>query len=444
MALAIAVTFLLLAASCGDGGDGKVPPALPPATMPDPPPLPSIAAAECTIDTALRGIYTDGTHAVETTDGINAALADASASGCGRAQLPAGTYLIGKELDPYTLTGIKMPGGMALVLDPAALIRVVPNDNPYYCAIDIDGVSNVEVSGGEIEGDRATHSFENPDVTGSSTHEFGYLVCIRGGYSPLNSDVVYIHDIRLHGATGDGVCIEAHGEGGSNTGITIRGCEIFDNRRQGISIVGGSDVLIENNEIHSIGGTAPQFGIDIESENHRSANVVVRGNRFHDNKGGDFVACDGENVWFLENTCDQGADNWQTDGPVVYWKKAQVTIRGNTITMDAGSSNGKLGIIEYDISERPIGVPTVIDGNTLNGCGIMATDDVHVIISGNQVGDYFIWMENLTGLVLTGNSIETTGGLGFVFRNVRGEAGGNMLNGAPVEFPLTDDEPFSN
>jgi len=63
MALAIAVTFLLLAASCGDGGDGKVPPALPPAPMPDPPPLPAIAAAECTIAPALWGIYTDGTHA---------------------------------------------------------------------------------------------------------------------------------------------------------------------------------------------------------------------------------------------------------------------------------------------------------------------------------------------------------------------------------------------
>jgi poly(beta-D-mannuronate) C5 epimerase len=437
----MAVAAIILAVACSDEG---APPALPPAALPGPPLLPTIPEAECEIDLALWGIYADGTHAVETTDGINAAIADAAAGGCGRVRLPAGTYLIGKELDPYTLTGIKMPGDTAFVLDPEAVLQIVSNDNPYYCGIDIDGVRNVEISGGAIQGDRATHTFDNPEISGSSTHEFGTLVCIRGGYSPQSSDIVYIHDITLHGATGDGVCIEAHGEGGSNTNITITGSDIFDNRRQGISIVGGSDVLIENNEIHHIGGTAPQFGIDIESENHMSANVVVRGNRFHDNKGGDFVACDGTNIWFEGNTCEQGTDNFQTDGPVVYWKKAQMTIRNNTITMDAGSYNGRLGIIEYNLYERTIGVPTVIEGNTCNNCGIMVTDDVHVIISGNQITQYFMSMSNLTGLVLTGNSIETTTGLNYWFKNVKGRASGNRLNGAAVEFPLTEDRSYSN
>ncbi len=83
----------------------------------------------------------------------------------------------------------------------------------------------------------------------------------------------------------------------SGGAITIEGCSMFDNRRQGISIVGGMRVLIENNEIHHIQGTTPQFGIDIdididldiESLSYLSRDIAIRENSFHHNRGGDFV-----------------------------------------------------------------------------------------------------------------------------------------------------------
>jgi poly(beta-D-mannuronate) C5 epimerase len=419
-------------------------PADPPAVLPNPPSRPVIPEKECEIDLVRWGIYADETHAVETTDGINAAIADAVSSGCGRVRLPFGTYLIGRELDTYRLTGIQMKSDMAFVLDPGAVLQIVSNNKPYYCGIDIDGVHNVEVSGGEIRGDRTTHNFDNPQTLNAPTHEFGHLIYIRGGRSLLNSDIVYVHDITLHEATGDGMCIGAHGDGESITNITITGNKIFDNRRQGISIGGGSDVLIENNEIHHIGGTAPQFGIDIESVNRMSGNVVIRNNQFHDNKGGDLVADDGTNIWFEGNTCEQGTGNAQTAGPVVYNEEAQITIRNNTISMETGSSNGRLGIIEYNIGSRATRVPIVIDGNTLNNCGIMVTNDAHIIISDNRISNYFLLMKNLTGLVLTGNSIETTTTPAFLFDSVSGRASDNKLNGATIEFPLTIDQPYSN
>jgi hypothetical protein len=124
-------------------------------------------------------------------------------------------------------------------------------------------------------------------------------------------------------------------------------------------------------------------------------------------------------------------------------RKAYVTIRSNQISMQAATPNGKLGILEYGLGTRATGVPTVIADNTLDGCGIMADDDEHVVISGNAISDYFLWMKNLTDLVLTDNSIKTTT-LGYLFRNVTGRASGNTLNGAPVEFPLTSDQPYGN
>ena len=407
-------------------------------TLPALPTLPTIPATECQIDLTQWGIYADATHAPETTEGINAAIASAVAQGCGHLHLPAGDYLIGKPLDSYTTDGIHLLSNMALELDGGATLQMVTNNTPCYCTIDIDGIHDVELSGGTIRGDRATHSYDNPDAPDAPTHEFGYLFCIRG-----NSDIAFVHDVAMADATGDGVCIEATGAGASCSNVTIAHTTIANSRRQGISVVGGTSVLIEDNEIHHINGTAPQFGIDIESENHVSRDVIIRNNSFHDNAGGDFVACDGTNLLFEGNSCVQAGGTGQTDGPVVYWTASQPTIRSNTISMETGSSNGRIGIIAYHLGTKPTAAPTVVDGNVLDNCGIDVTDDAHVAVTNNQVHGMFLWVENLADLSLTGNVVESAD-LGFVLRNVTGSASGNTFNGAPIEFPLSSDQPYSN
>jgi parallel beta-helix repeat protein len=434
---------------CGEGYPGTWNPAAPGplrCTCPAPgtPHRPAIPDRSCLIDLARWGIYADGTHAPETTDGINAAIAATVAEGCGRIGLPAGTYLIGKPYADYATDGIHLLSRMALVLDPGAVLQMVTNDSPFYTLLDLDGVHDVEITGGTLRGDRPTHSFDNPGAPGNETHEFGYLIYVEGA-GGTNSGVVWIHDIELADATGDGITIEPQGAGASCTDVTITGCNIHHNRRQGISIVGGTRVLIENNEIHHIAGTAPQFGIDIESEDHASRDVVVRNNRFHDNAGGDFVKCDGNNILFEGNTCEQGELASQTDGPVVFWREGDVTIRGNSITMTVPTANGRLGILEYALGTKDTGIPAVIAGNVLEGCGIYAYDDAHVVVVDNRVHEHFVAMKNVQDLLLTGNSIDaTTDWYGYLLQNVTGSASGNTRNGAAVNLPLSADEPFSN
>jgi len=62
----------------------------------------------------------------------------------------------------------------------------------------------------------------------------------------------------MYDLTGDGSLVL------ESDNITFINNNIHDNRRQGISIVGGIKVSITNNEIHHISGVSPQFGIDLE------------------------------------------------------------------------------------------------------------------------------------------------------------------------------------
>jgi hypothetical protein len=432
------------AACCDNGIAGTWDPtAAPPLRCTCPtalPTSPTIPQSECTIDLGQWGIYADGTHAAETTDGINAAIVSAVGGGCGRVQLPAGTYLIGKPLDSATTDGLHLLSNMALVLDPAAVLQMVTNNTPFYNLLDLRNVQNVEITGGSIRGDRLTHVFDDPGQPGNDTHEFGYLVYIREA-----TGLVFVHDSELSQATGDGVTIEPIGAGASCADITVTHCNIHDNRRQGISVVGGTRVLIENNEIHHINGTAPQFAIDIESENHISRDVTIRSNSFHDNTGGDFVKCDGRNILFEQNTCTQGDLQKQTDGPVVLWRKGDATIRNNTITMTVPTANGMLGIVEYALSKKGTAMPIVLDGNVLNECGISNDADEHVVVVNNQVHDHFIAMSNIQDLWLVANSIDATGGCDtFMFNTVTGSASSNTRNGAPVDIPLDSNKPYSN
>jgi hypothetical protein len=66
--------------------------------------------------------------------------------------------------------------------------------------------------------------------------------------------------------------------------ITVKNCEICNNRRQGISVVGAKSVTIENNNIHDIKGTAPESGIDVEPGFYPANDIFIRNNQFANNE----------------------------------------------------------------------------------------------------------------------------------------------------------------
>jgi len=397
---------------------------------------PTFADGEYVVDLERWGISADGTNAEATTDGINAAIRWAAEQGMPHVRLPAGTYLIGKRLYDHYTGGIELVSGLALHLDGATL-RIVPNETWAYCGIAIDGVHDVGVYGGTIEGDRDEHTY-----AGDMTHEDGHCICV--GHE---SERVEIAGVTLRNPTGDGVAIVAEGDAGSSCkDVTIRDSEISRGRRQGISVVGGTNVWIENNEIHHVEGTAPQFGIDLEGMHFENRDIVVVNNRFHHNRGGDFVNADGRNVWFEGNVLDQtGLEGPQTDGPFVHWDETDQVVRGNTFVVTTGSSNGRWGVIGYafDGHVRKNPAANWFEHNRFVGGGLHMMHNQGYQVRGNEFDGAMILGYRIACLRLEDNDV-TNEGETYKFKEVRGRARGNVKNGEPIDLAMSDDEPFTN
>jgi hypothetical protein len=82
--------------------------------------------------------------------------------------------------------------------------------------------------------------------------------------------------------------------------VTVKNSETGFNRRQGITIAGGKDLVVMNNKIHDISGTAPESGIDIEGgtggNGPPNMDIQILNNYFYNNNAYNVILYDGENV----------------------------------------------------------------------------------------------------------------------------------------------------
>ncbi|UFJ42038.1 hypothetical protein LOK74_05935 [Brevibacillus humidisoli] len=126
------------------------------------------------IDPAAWGIYTDGTHAKATTDGLNAAIQYAKSEGYSEVFTPKGKYLIDAvsktSSKPENGGGVKVPSNMKLLMSPETELKVEPNAALGYSCIYLDDVENVMIRGGMLTGERYEHDYS--DQT-RPTHEWG-------------------------------------------------------------------------------------------------------------------------------------------------------------------------------------------------------------------------------------------------------------------------------
>lgn len=161
--------------------------------------------------------------------------------------VPSGTYMVDASVSIKPNTDNKIE----LVND--ATIKAISNDLDTYCVVDVNGVSNVEIFGGTISGERTTH-------TGASG-EWGHCVKINN-----NASEIYIHDINLVEAWGDGIYFNAC------SNVSTSRVHVNNVRRNGYSIISMTNYLSEDDFIENTSGTSPNSGVDIEP--NTSANVL--------------------------------------------------------------------------------------------------------------------------------------------------------------------------
>lgn len=428
--------------------------------------LPDKHTKEYVIDLEHWHISNQRGDPIETRTRMNEAIKWAIDNGYDKVVVPAGAYLVGEQESSNYQAGIELQGNMTLELSPGAVIEMAANDKWNYCVVTVSGKSNITLRGGALLGDRKDHKY---DANGGG-HDEGHGVCVWTAV-----DRILIEKMELHELTGDGVLIVGAAKSGEaaekpSTNVTIRNNNIHHNRRQGVSIVGGHNVVVSDNHIHHIEGTAPQFGIDIEGAGRTDKDILINRNSFHDNAGGDFVTSSGHNVWVEENTMTQcqvdDAGNYdpslpcelksQSDGPIIHWKETDNVIVNNTVRMMKPTANGMWGILGYTggggaTRENPVG--NYIAGNTLHNAGIHAVNNKLYFFSGNTINEGTMLVAWVGCTRFEGNHINRVKGLTYMFRNTAGIAEDNFVNraeGAPpdkevaVHFPMADDSPYRN
>ena len=245
------------------------------------------------IDKVKYNIVPTKANARATTDSINKAIEDAKLLGYKKIRLEEDEYWIcsdknirwGKPRD-----GIFLPSNTEFDLNNSTL-RLVPNEKVVYGLIQLHAVENITIKNGHLIGDRYQHSYVN-DPEGP-THEYGF------GINILASSNITVQNMIIEQIPGDAIILigsaQANNPDGSRRycqNVTIQNCNLFDCRRQGISVCHAKDVYIYKNEIHHIGGdgsvdpaggTDPGCAIDIEPGPFEQYGLIAVNVRVHEN-----------------------------------------------------------------------------------------------------------------------------------------------------------------
>ncbi len=179
--------------------------------------------------------------------------------------IPDGVYMInGAAINDVRSdnpdSGLVLHSNQKLLLSDNAILKLIPCATKNSCVLRIEsGCENVEIEGGNIEGDKYEHL--------GTTGEAGMGIYLSG-----NKNVV-IKNINISKCWGDGLIVNNSKNVGdyANTELKQVSENIYaynvicnDNRRQGMTIVGVDGAVFENCKFTNTGGTNPQAGVDIE------------------------------------------------------------------------------------------------------------------------------------------------------------------------------------
>ncbi len=360
-----------------------------------------------------EGVYVNwfgalGKYPINDTAAINSAVNYLNSMGGGELHFQPGVYGVSATGD---YAGIQLKTGVYLNLN-GSKIKAIPANSPSYRLINIEQSNNCGVFSGEVQGDRADNN-----ATGEHGHGINII------YNCAN---VTIRDVKVYDCFGDGIYT-----GRLCNNVKILNSTVTNNRRNNISVVSTSNILIDGNEISYANGTAPETGIDVEPNigDLVSRNVIITNNRIYGNakQGVDFpgpytgvlvenavvaknhIYENGQagikasyikNITIDENHIYKNGTNGIVDSAAL---ASSMIIRGNII-----HSNGSTAIDGFASNSN-------ISGNTISnhmsGYGIRWKYGQNVTIAINKInstGEDGVLYERAYNSIITGNSIKNT------------------------------------
>ena len=311
----------------------------------------------------VRDFGAVGDGATNDTAAINAAIRSLGATG-GTVSIPDGAY----QIDP--VVSIKLASNVALVLSQNAVLNAIPTRSAGSAVVLLSGITNAQVSGGRIIGERVAHL--------GTTGEWGMGIQVMGSSS------ISISNVDVSDCWGDGFYIGALGPGRESRNVTLTSCVGRNNRRQGLSITGCITAVVEDCQFTDTNGTAPSAGIDLEpNAGLRVTDIIVRRCELARNAGYGLllVGASVTDVTLESNRCTDnsgpGIDLMRgVSGTVIRWNTIE---RNNTygVLFEGAHYND---IAENAISDNSAGTPDAFPNIRL------ATGSSHNTIVDNKFG----------------------------------------------------------
>ena len=160
---------------------------------------------------------------------------------------------------PYRCNQLTLNSNSIYVCEPTTVIKAndtwINSDLWQAPLIDFRKITNVKWLG-----NGATITMNKPQTP---TVEHAHCMGTRGASN------IYIENMILSNASGDGFYIDQYDEDTTNTpssNVTINNIYCNNNARQGMSIVSGYNLSIKNSVFANTVGLAPQSGLNIEPE----------------------------------------------------------------------------------------------------------------------------------------------------------------------------------
>jgi hypothetical protein len=296
---------------------------------------PTRARGTAVLDVRSFGAVGDGVR--DDTVAFQAAINALPSTG-GTVTVPAGTYLID------AVRTIKLRSLMHLQMSPDAKLVAKPNSAAKYTVLVIYGINDVEVSGGQIVGERDKHL--------GTTGEGGHGIRVSGGQR------ITIRDIHISRGWGDGISV---GPKPAKPYVYARDVVVANvvctgNRRNALSIGSVIGMKVFDSEFSDTNGTTPQCGIDVEP----AQSSTNPGEEYNDQ------------VW-IENCVFRGNAKYGIN----VWKNA----RRLTVTNCLFDGNLVCGMVTRGLATATITGNTIC--NHMSTGLFLQTDTVNVDVSGN-------------------------------------------------------------
>jgi hypothetical protein len=351
-----------------------------------------------------------------------------------------------------SVEAINVPSNFNLVMTENTHLRVQPNSRKTYALMSIRDASNVNISGGILHGDRDEH-----DYSDGGTHEWGYLFFMRGA---VDSSV---SNMTMKNSSGDGMKIQCinftfQDNYKPSHDVIVSNCIFDNNRRNNMSITGGYNLYIDNNQFLNASkntakskGIAPGFALDVEAVRARDTNgdlvfyeraedIFITNNIEKNSRIGGFTVAIGYDVTLENNTVETGISFSLAHG---------TKIINNTLISSSNSGTGiKAGRTNADDATI---YNNEVYGNSIKGfgTGIMVSNK-DVTVYNNDIEDCLIGVTliGLTNGTIENNTISSNleGSLGITIGTTYANGviiKGNNINVKrnPLKFNKTNSEP---